>query len=118
MWEKACNRLSGINTIKHCKIEECIPEELPYMFKSWKDYVLYLIDKIVAKEHRKKFREKFTKLCYDFDGFYKMEEIYHYMILCILRNDYYFTTLTSVYTNPKYFGFIRNKKKTLKGVEE
>lgn len=114
MWEKTVARLNGVNTYKHCKVENCIPEELPYMFKSWKEYVLYLIDRIVVKEHRKKFKDKFTKLCYDFDGYENINEIYHYMILCILRNDYYFTTLTNVYTNPKYFGVINAKRKLKK----
>jgi predicted phosphoadenosine phosphosulfate sulfurtransferase len=39
MWEKTVQRLNGVNTYKHCKVEECIPTELPYMFKSWKEYI-------------------------------------------------------------------------------
>ncbi len=118
MWEKTVQRLQGVNTYKHCKVEDCIPTELPYMFKSWKEYILWLIDRMVDKEHRKKFKDKFTKLCYDFDGYDGINEIYHYMILCILRNDYYFTTLSNVYTNPKYFGVINAKREIKREVEE
>ena len=118
MWEKTVQRLNGVNTYKHCKVEDCIPTELPYMFKSWKEYTEWLIDRLCDKEHRAKFKAKFTKLCYDFDGYQYPDEIYHYMILCVVRNDYYFTTLDNVYTNPKYFGFINAKKAILKEVEE
>ena len=110
--------LNGVNTYKHCKVEDCIPTELPYMFKSWKEYTEWLIDRLCDKEHRAKFKAKFTKLCYDFDGYQYPDEIYHYMILCVVRNDYYFTTLDNVYTNPKYFGFINAKKAILKEVEK
>ena len=118
MWEKAVQRLEGINTYKHCKVENCIPEELPYMFKTWKEYIFWLIDRIVAKEHRKKFKDRFTKVLYDFDGYDGINEIYHYLVLCILRNDYYFTTLTTIYCGPKYFGFLQAKRELKREVEK
>ena len=110
-WNKAAQRLSGINTEKHCSIENCVPAECPKMFSSWKEYVLYLIDHIVKEEHKDAFRRKYLKLMLDFEGHPEINGFSQTFVRCIILDDYYFTTIDNVYTNPKYRSWLREKHK-------
>lgn len=67
-WEKATRRLEGINTYGHIGKTQ-YPTELPYMFKSWEEYLFYLIDHLVpqdadyrGKNQRTIFRDQYQRL--------------------------------------------------------
>lgn len=108
-WNKAVDRLNGVNTEKHCSVEKCVPSTYPPMFDGWNDYVLYLIDNLVKEEHRIAFRNKYLKLMLDFEGHPEIDGFAQTFVKCIILDDYYFTTIENVYTNPKHRAWLREK---------
>lgn len=56
-WEKATKRLPGINTYGHLGRDQYV-KELPYMFSSWDEYALHLIENLITDEDG---REKFLR---------------------------------------------------------
>lgn len=60
-WEAATRRLSTVQTYAHMPVEQ-IPDQLPYMFTSWEEYMYYLIDNLVEVEsERATYRKKFLE---------------------------------------------------------
>lgn len=54
-WNRVVNRIDGSSSIKHIKkFSYTAPAELPYMFKDWQEYAIYLADNIIQEEKRKK----------------------------------------------------------------
>lgn len=61
-WEAATKRLHGINTYSHIG-KESVPEELPYMFRDWEEYLFHLIDNLCDKEeYRETYRAMYEKV--------------------------------------------------------
>ena len=112
-WNKATERLNGVNTEKHCSIDDCVPAECPQMFSSWSEYVLYLIEHLVKEEHKKDFRDRYLKFMYDFEGHPQIDGFSQTFVRCILLDDYYFTTIENVYTNPTHRAWLREKHKVI-----
>lgn len=117
-WNKVALRLGGVNTEKHCRVEDCIPETLPEMFKSWNEYIFYLIEHIVKDEHKKLFKDKFVKMMYDFDGFPDMNSVYRCFVRAVVLDDYYFTTIENFYQNPNHRIWKKVKNINIKEVEK
>lgn len=47
-WNKVANRIDGASSIKHIKENSfTCPNELPYMFKDWEEYAMYLANNII-----------------------------------------------------------------------
>lgn len=59
-YDKFTKRIDGTSTINHMNDQDCdtIPEELPYMFKDWKEYRDYLLIHLVKKEYWDLFRNR------------------------------------------------------------
>lgn len=116
-WNKITERLAGVNTVKHCSIEDCIPTECPEMFSGWEEYIYYLIDNIILPEHRETYRNKFLKMNYMFDG----TDVYNDLLLsevrCVILNDRYFTTLDNFLCRCENHAQLKSKMDTLKGVK-
>jgi predicted phosphoadenosine phosphosulfate sulfurtransferase len=53
-WEKISSRINGANTIKHLQREsfQC-PKELPFMFATWEEYALHLVENIIQDQKNK-----------------------------------------------------------------
>jgi predicted phosphoadenosine phosphosulfate sulfurtransferase len=58
-WEAATRRLAGVNAHGHTGGGSSMIDGLPYMFSSWEEYLLYLIDNLFTTDER---REPFLKL--------------------------------------------------------
>jgi len=94
-WAKLTQRLKGINQTKHLKQGEMFRvSKLPYMFKDWKEYRDYLLDKLITiPEHQKKFRKRFTDLDVKYRHMKNRNDLYKKEILSILCNDHEFFRL-------------------------
>lgn len=97
-WEKISIRIPGANTIKHLKKKSfCCPSELPYMFKTWEEYGMYLLEKLVLDKKNKELllnKIKFMKDIYVDVGINKI--LWHTVINTILSNDWDLTKLTNM----------------------
>jgi predicted phosphoadenosine phosphosulfate sulfurtransferase len=61
-WNRITRRLSGLNTVKHLQKDFFIPKELPWMFRSWKEYRDHLAENlIVDPDIKKKMKKRFKR---------------------------------------------------------
>lgn len=60
-WEKATQRLQGINAYGHLRSDQ-YPKSLPYMFASWEEYMHHLIDNLAPERDRAVYRRQYAEL--------------------------------------------------------
>jgi len=59
-WSKMQLRIEGVNAVSHLeKTSFMAPDELPPMFKDWREYTIYLADNLIIEN---KYKLKFAKL--------------------------------------------------------
>lgn len=93
-WNLIIKRISGISTAGHLNKDGFIcPQNLPYMFKSWKEYRDYLLENLITDiVNRETFRKQFVR--YDADYVEEIQEkLSKVEIASILTNDYHETKL-------------------------
>jgi len=64
---KLVNRLEGIHSAIHLGFDNYFVYELPYMFKDWKEYRSYLLEKLIGPKHRKGFESWFKRQDFEFE---------------------------------------------------
>jgi predicted phosphoadenosine phosphosulfate sulfurtransferase len=107
-WNKVAERIQGVNAIKHLKSDayKC-PNDLPYMFKSWREYALYLADNLADD---KEFKDKINKYVKSNTKYMITNSVYvdfyRTLIKTILSQDFDFTKLSNFLTNP-YFNTVK-----------
>ena len=112
-WNRISSRVAGSDSIKHLKTDafRC-PKELPYMFKDWEEYALYLADNLIQEEKYKtallKQIDKNKK--YIINDFIKTD-VYRTIINTILSSDWDFTKLNNFLTSQ----FFNTVKKYVEG---
>lgn len=111
-WEKISKRINGANTIKHLKKKSfTCPMNLPFMFKSWEEYGLYLIDNLVLLPENK---ENLLKKIIPMKNIYTDEEIkknlWRAIINTVLSNDWDFTKLINFNLRPEVNSYRKFKQ--------
>lgn len=113
VYNKICNRISGVNTVNILQDSFYI-KKLPFMFKDWFEYRDYLLVNLInVQEHQELFRKKFEfmdKTYAEYDG---MNSIIVSEINAILCNDYHMTKINNLLVSKNLLNF-RNKQKALK----
>jgi len=101
MWNRMADRIEGINTYKHCAEAYKCPDELPSMFKNWREYRDFLLDKLISdQEHYKIMRKRFDnddKRC----AFFPKEigdKTHQAHVAVVIKDDYCLTTLKNLKT--------------------
>lgn len=60
LWDKVSHRITGISTASKLQRDGFQPTRLPFMFRDWREYRDYLLDKLIpTEEHRKKLARQF-----------------------------------------------------------
>ena len=110
-------RLAGISMANHMGFDDYFPTELPPMFVSWKQYIMYLVEKLIKPERREQFVKKFETVFrrYDFVGEKALSKI---LVKTILTNDYHFTKLGNMTSNFNHTTAFKARKKELKAKGE
>ena len=85
---KLCKRLEGIHSATHLGFDDYFVNELPFMFKSWKEYRDYLLDKLIIPAHQKNFKNRFKSHDLEFDDEPYYKRILKGHINAILANDW------------------------------
>jgi len=75
-WDKMLKRLRGVNSVKHFGWSYFCPDELPFMFNSWREYRDYLLEKMITDEDM---RERLRRAIKRDDETY-VEEVHESMI--------------------------------------
>lgn len=124
-WERVINRIGGANTIKTLENASLrCPEILPYMFKNWHEYALYLSEKMIQEEKNKEEIKKILLTWHGKKGDYKYagkqlkNDLCKNIINVILSNDWDYTKLTNFEDSPAvshWRDFMKTKKVTKLG---
>jgi predicted phosphoadenosine phosphosulfate sulfurtransferase len=69
-YEKATQRLSGIDSAGKAGAKDYFVKELPFMFKDWSEYRDYLLENLITSEN---LRERFAKRFREMDALYAGE---------------------------------------------
>lgn len=83
-YNRFCRRVAGTSTFTHAfETDSVIPKELPFMFKDWKEYRDYLLEKIVKPEYWDLFKKRWKNQ--------NTEEWYKLHVREVIVNDTYGT---------------------------
>jgi len=106
---KLTQRIEGIDMAGKMGAADYFPKDLPYMFKDWKEYRDYLLDKLIDNEDWKaRFRKHFDRIA--FLEPYFPRRIYSLAITSILTNDWEGIKISNWWAAPQVYD-IRKKIK-------
>lgn len=94
-YNKLAARMQGISSAAQAgKQGLACPDDLPFMFATWKDYRDYLLENLITDhEAREIMRARFTKLDAQYATFPNIDVIHRLCVATIIANDYHFTKL-------------------------
>ncbi len=120
-WNKVCARYEGINTIKHLQLSAIrAPKTLPPMFRSWKEYCLYLAE-VMIKEQQ--YKDAFHKKIEPLEKYILNQDIeddlYKCYVSTIILSDWDFTKIANFITRPEFYALRKyvNGKITAENLE-
>lgn len=101
-WDALTKRLGGINQAKHIEKKQMFAvQDLPFMFKSWKDYRDYLTENLITiPDHVEIFKKKWKKMDDFYDQMKKPEDLIKKQIGSLLVNDWEFVKLDGFINSP------------------
>lgn len=106
-WNRITNRIIGANTVKTSMQLYKAPNELPYMFKTWKEYAIHLFNTIITEDMRPMYHKKITQFEIKAKEKAKkqkdeslMETFWVTVVNTLLRNDYVFTQIINFMVRP------------------
>lgn len=87
--DRICARLEGTHSATRLGNEDYIPKKLPPMFKDWREYRDFLLEKLVHKErHKKGFKRIFLKQDLMFEHHTEYDKVVRDHIKAIMTNDW------------------------------
>lgn len=92
-YERLTKRVHGMDTAGKFGKEDYFIYELPFMFRDWKEYRDYLLEKLIMDKHRERMRKQFERTERRYIPAVKPETIYKTHINIIMTNDYHGTKL-------------------------
>lgn len=98
-WNKIVERVGGVNAVNQMREAYSLPKELPWMFKSWREYRDYLLEKLIFVP---KVRETMRRQFQNQDRIYTIEDpaceekLMKTCISAILVNDFEMTKLDNL----------------------
>jgi predicted phosphoadenosine phosphosulfate sulfurtransferase len=119
-WDRLCQRLGGIHAAGILGEKDFQTKKLPFMFKSWREYRDFLLEKLIVNpEDKETFRTKFKKLDRMFDNTVRENGANKAMVQALLANDVYMTKLDAFVTSAnKEMNNVRNNIRKLTGAKK
>jgi len=111
-WDALTKRLKGINQAKHMKKSDMFrANELPFMFKDWREYRDHLCENLIQDETvRAKLDKKHVWMDKKFHDMNNIHEMYKSQILGILANDFEFAKISNFLGRPETINFLKFKR--------
>lgn len=119
-WNRIVKRIKGINTAGMIKEDAFYVKELPFMFKSWREYRDYLLDNLIEDpENHATFKKNFDKAdeVFTFDKSADKSAC-KVAITSILKNDYHMTTFNNFLRSPEINTYKKYKSGKINKVRE
>lgn len=90
-YSRLVERIGGIDTAGKMQ-QDFFQRELPFMFKDWKEYRDFLLDKLIDPKHQPKFTRHFARQDRQYEG-HLGDKLYKAQVQSVLTNDYHCTKL-------------------------
>lgn len=115
-WNKLANRLQGVNSVKHLRDDFITPQELPPMFKDWREYRDFLLEKLIEDERKREImRKQFANQDNLYDHPKALADLVKMQIGAILVNDYENTKFSTFAASHARYAKNAGKNGGLKG---
>ena len=99
---KLTQRIAGIDMACKMGKKDYFPDELPFMFTSWKEYRDYLVEKLITNEvWRESFKRKFIELDNKYANLLDIDELHKIGVMSILTNDWEFIKINNMLRRPE-----------------
>lgn len=85
---KLIKRLPGVHSATHFGWDDFYAGDLPYMFKDWKDYRDFLLEKLIIPEHQKGLRNAFREHDIEFEDEPCYQKLLRIHVNAIICNDW------------------------------
>ena len=108
------NRIGGIDSATKFGFENYFVKELPYMFKNWKGYRDYLLEKLIPETHKKHFKSIFDSHDEEFENLPNYTSVVKSHINSMMANDWTGTKLKNLHkskSNRMTRHLLREKRK-------
>jgi predicted phosphoadenosine phosphosulfate sulfurtransferase len=109
LYERMIKRLDGIDAIGKLNKDNWYPSKLPFMFGTWKEYMYYLLDKLVTNSE---YKEKMRKCFEDHDNMFDRvgNTLYKTGVNCIVTADFELSKYRQMVLRNNYYGSHRINK--------
>lgn len=108
-YARLTQRIGGVDMAGKMGVDDFFVRRLPYMFRDWPEYRDYLLEKLIAEEHRETFRKHFAKQDHDYAGL-QGDKLYKGQVQAILTNDHHLTKLKNFDNRPDSVGIRKRVK--------
>lgn len=109
-YNKLTERLQGVSTASKFGEDDFFVKELPYMFKDWKEYRDFLVDKLLPESSVPLFKKKFEKLDEKYGTMRNIDKLYKICVQSIVINDFGFVKLGNWERGPEVDTWRKYKK--------
>lgn len=109
-YNKLTERLQGVSTASKFGEDDFFVKELPYMFKDWKEYRDFLVDKLLPESSVPLFKKKFEKLDEKYGTMKNIDKLYRICVQSIVINDFGFVKLGNWERGPEVDTWRKYKK--------
>lgn len=110
-YAKLAARVGGIDTAGKLGADDYFVRKLPHMFRDWRDYRDFLLEKLIAPEYRAIMAKQFARQDEIYGGDLVDDKfrarLWKQHVKCVLTNDYHFTHLNVLERTPD---FVRVKR--------
>jgi len=107
-YDKMTQRLAGVHSAAKMS-DDYFPKKLPFMFKSWREYRDFLVEKMLPDDLKPSFRAHFKSVD-DMYGDAFGDQIDKACIQSVLANDYEFIKVKNALARPAIFDYRRKKQ--------
>lgn len=100
-YAKLVARIGGIDMAGKMGVDDYFVKRLPPMFKDWREYRDFLLEKLIDPEHWEPFKRDFERQDEIYGPVFK-DKLWKKHVKCILTNDYHTTHLNVLERSPPY----------------
>ena len=101
-YQKLTQRIDGADTAGKLGADDYFIKELPYMFKDWREYRDFLLEKLITKEeYREKFKRMFDAQEKKYGIAVSEKEMFRHHINAMMTNDHHGAKLANAGSNFK-----------------
>lgn len=105
-YARLTQRIAGVDTAGKLGAADFFVKKLPYMFRDWRHYRDFLLERLIDAEHQPKFSQHFERQDAMYDGHHG-DKLFRSQVQAILTNDHHLTKMGNFDHTPESAGIRR-----------